>query len=49
MQAFHLLDKVRLRLGGNGTLNLPHNSAEGKNTVVPDKKAQLLQTQKWSV
>lgn len=49
MQAFNLLDKMRLRLGRNGTLNLLHNSAEGKNTMVLDKKAQLLQTQKCSV
>ena len=41
MQAFNLLDKMRLRLGRNGTLNLLHNSAEGKNTMVLDKKAQL--------
>ncbi len=49
VSGLNLLDKVRLRLGGNGTLNLLHNSAEGKNTMVLDKKAQLLQTQKCSV
>ena len=46
MQAFNHLDKMRLRLGGNSTLNLLHNGAEGKNMMVLHKKAQLLQTQK---